>query len=162
MSERQPNGRARRRDRREKERARASLLPAHMLEHPRQNQEQEHAAGRDAQPANGPAPKDYPLVPLASEIKSLTEAYTAAQKENTIQQAKQLNVQRLLCLFTFSGFAAAAIYALIAAGQWRDLSANFQLSEKARISTGPVGVSFVQARNRLLSYRLKILAIYHL
>jgi hypothetical protein len=98
-----------------------------------QNQADQHPTSSNAQPANNSAPKDYPLVPLTDQIKALKEAHDSAETKNSKQQDKQILIQKLLCLFTFLGFAAAAVYAWIAYGQWHDLQHNFTVEQRAWI-----------------------------
>jgi hypothetical protein len=92
------NAKERRKAKRENERAIAFLLSRNALVEHGQHQAQEHHAGHDGQPTNGPAPKDYPLVPLTIAVGDLKKAYAAAQEENGIQQKSNLGFSACFAL----------------------------------------------------------------
>lgn len=98
---------------------------------PTQNQKQQNPTGGHQESTGAHQPKDYPLIPLTNVVKELKEAYCAHQHENDINQAKQLLIQRLLCVITFGAFAAAAYYAYVSHEQWQDLRHNFAVEQRA-------------------------------
>ena len=97
---------------------------------PKKKTKQQNTTTSHSEPADA-APKDYPLVPLSNAIKELKEAYDTSEQQNAIQQSKQLFVQRLICVFTFLGFSAAAIYAGITYQQWKEVHRNFEIDQRA-------------------------------
>jgi hypothetical protein len=57
----------------------------------------------------------------------------ARYDQNYRQQERSIGIQRRLMIATYCAFVAAAVYALLACFQWRDLRENFHADERAYV-----------------------------